>query len=35
MDVPPEADDATIERHRQDLEHALARLEVQARALLA
>jgi hypothetical protein len=35
MDVPAEADDATIERHRQDLEHALTRLEAQARALLA
>jgi hypothetical protein len=35
MDVPPEADDATMEWYRQDLEHALARLEAQARALLA
>ena len=34
MDVPPDADDATIERHRLELEQALARLEAQARALL-
>jgi lysophospholipid acyltransferase (LPLAT)-like uncharacterized protein len=35
MDVPPEADEATIERCRLDLEQALAMLEMQARALLA
>ena len=35
MDVPPEADEATIERCRLDLEQALAILEMQARALLA
>ena len=35
IDVPPEADDATIERHRQELERALATLEADARALLA
>ena len=34
MDVPPEANEATIERHRLELEQALARLEAQARALL-
>jgi len=35
MDVPPEADEATIERCRLDLEQALAMLEMRARALLA
>ena len=35
IDVPPEADEGTIERHRLELEQALARLEAQARALLA
>ena len=35
MDVPPEADEATIERCRLDLEQALAMLEMRARAPLA
>jgi len=34
MDIPPEADEATIERCRRELELALARLETQARELL-
>jgi lysophospholipid acyltransferase (LPLAT)-like uncharacterized protein len=34
IDVPSEADDATIEHHRQELERTLERLEAQARALL-
>ena len=34
MDVPPEADEATIERSRLELELALATLETQARQLL-
>lgn len=34
MDVPPEADDETIEQCRQELERSLVRLEGQARVLL-
>jgi hypothetical protein len=34
MEVPPEADEETIERSRQELELALATLETQARELL-
>jgi lysophospholipid acyltransferase (LPLAT)-like uncharacterized protein len=34
VDVPPEADDRTIEHHRVELESTLARLEAQAKALL-
>jgi lysophospholipid acyltransferase (LPLAT)-like uncharacterized protein len=34
MDVLPDADEETIERHRRELEHALAKLEEQARELL-
>jgi lysophospholipid acyltransferase (LPLAT)-like uncharacterized protein len=34
IDVPSEADDGTIEHHRQELQHTLARLEAQARGLL-
>ena len=34
MDVPPKADEATIESKRQELERVLAQMEEQARALL-
>ena len=34
MDVPTEADESTIERHRQELERALARLEERAKGML-
>jgi lysophospholipid acyltransferase (LPLAT)-like uncharacterized protein len=34
IDVPSEADDGTIEHHRQELQHTLTRLEAQARGLL-
>ncbi len=34
MDVPTEADESAIERHRQELERALARLEERAKGML-
>jgi lysophospholipid acyltransferase (LPLAT)-like uncharacterized protein len=34
LDVPPDADDSTIEHYREELERSLGRLEAQARALL-